>query len=250
MASVATVVDGKIVDSTASSVSLSAEKSSNGGALDKDAFLQLLVAEMQNQDPLQPTTNTEYISQFAQFSSLEAMQNVSSSVDMSRAQELVGKEVFLDVTDGSGNTTQIYGRVDYVVMEAGDVYVSVNDSLYAFEDVTTVLDENYWEAYNLAYEWTSALQQLPSVNKLTLSSQATIEKLREVYDKMSAYQQTFIASSSLELLKSYEDKIAELTKIAESNNEESTDGSEETDSADKSEAGDKNNDSTEGSSEV
>ena len=149
MSSIASVVDGKIIDSTASSVSLSSEKTSDGGALDKDAFLQLLVAEMQNQDPLQPTTNTEYISQFAQFSSLEAMQNVSSSVDMSRAQEIVGKEVFLNVTDTSGNTTEIYGRVDYVVMEAGDVFVSVNDNLYAFEDVTTVLDESYWEAYNL-----------------------------------------------------------------------------------------------------
>lgn len=243
MASIASVVDGKIVDSTASSVSLSTEKTSDGGALDKDAFLQLLVAEMQNQDPLQPTTNTEYISQFAQFSSLEAMQNVSSSVDMSRAQELVGKEVFLNVTDTSGNTTEIYGRVDYVVMEAGDVYVSVNDSLYAFEDVTTVLDESYWEAYNLGYEWTSALQQLPNLNKLTLGSRAAVEKLREVYDKMSAYQQTFIASSSLELLKSYEDKISELEKLT--NN-----GEEEQDTVGKNETIDKKDEVSEGSDEV
>lgn len=243
MSSIASVVDGKIIDSTASSVSLSSEKTSDGGALDKDAFLQLLVAEMQNQDPLQPTTNTEYISQFAQFSSLEAMQNVSSSVDMSRAQEIVGKEVFLNVTDTSGNTTEIYGRVDYVVMEAGDVFVSVNDNLYAFEDVTTVLDESYWEAYNLGYEWTSALQQLPNLNKLTLTSRAAVEKLRDVYDKMSAYQKTFIASSSLELLKSYETKISELEKL--SNN-----GNEDADTVGKNETIDKKDEVSEGSEEV
>lgn len=243
MSSIASVVDGKIIDSTASSVSLSSEKTSDGGALDKDAFLQLLVAEMQNQDPLQPTTNTEYISQFAQFSSLEAMQNVSSSVDMSRAQEIVGKEVFLNVTDTSGNTTEIYGRVDYVVMEAGDVFVSVNDNLYAFEDVTTVLDESYWEAYNLGYEWTSALQQLPNLNKLTLASRAAIEKLRDVYDKMSAYQKTFIASSSLDLLKSYETKISELEKL--SNN-----GNEEPDTVGKNETIGKKDEGSEGSEEV
>ncbi|MBR3684501.1 MAG: flagellar hook capping protein [Lachnospiraceae bacterium] len=243
MSSIASVVDGKIIDSTASSVSLSSEKTSDGGALDKDAFLQLLVAEMQNQDPLQPTTNTEYISQFAQFSSLEAMQNVSSSVDMSRAQEIVGKEVFLNVTDTSGNTTEIYGRVDYVVMEAGDVFVSVNDNLYAFEDVTTVLDESYWEAYNLGYEWTSALQQLPNLNKLTLASRAAIEKLRDVYDKMSAYQKTFIASSSLDLLKSYETKISELEKL--SNN-----GNEEPDTVGKNETIGKKDEVSEGSEEV
>lgn len=243
MSSIASVVDGKIIDSTASSVSLSSEKTSDGGALDKDAFLQLLVAEMQNQDPLQPTTNTEYISQFAQFSSLEAMQNVSSSVDMSRAQEIVGKEVFLNVTDTSGNTTEIYGRVDYVVMEAGDVFVSVNDNLYAFEDVTTVLDESYWEAYNLGYEWTSALQQLPNLNKMTLASRAAIEKLRDVYDKMSAYQKTFIASSSLDLLKSYETKISELEKL--SNN-----GNEDADTVGKNETIDKKDEVSEGSEEV
>lgn len=243
MSSIASVVDGKIIDSTASSVSLSSEKTSDGGALDKDAFLQLLVAEMQNQDPLQPTTNTEYISQFAQFSSLEAMQNVSSSVDMSRAQEIVGKEVFLNVTDTSGNTTEIYGRVDYVVMEAGDVFVSVNDNLYAFEDVTTVLDESYWEAYNLGYEWTSALQQLPNLNKLTLASRAAVEKLRDVYDKMSAYQKTFIASSSLDLLKSYETKISELEKL--SNN-----GNEDADTVGKNETIDKKDEVSEGSEEV
>lgn len=243
MSSIASVVDGKIIDSTASSVSLSSEKTSDGGALDKDAFLQLLVAEMQNQDPLQPTTNTEYISQFAQFSSLEAMQNVSSSVDMSRAQEIVGKEVFLNVTDTSGNTTEIYGRVDYVVMEAGDVFVSVNDNLYAFEDVTTVLDESYWEAYNLGYEWTSALQQLPNLNKLTLASRAAIEKLRDVYDKMSAYQKTFIASSSLDLLKSYETKISELEKL--SNN-----GNEDADTVGKNETIGKKDEVSEGSEEV
>lgn len=243
MSSIASVVDGKIIDSTASSVSLSSEKTSDGGALDKDAFLQLLVAEMQNQDPLQPTTNTEYISQFAQFSSLEAMQNVSSSVDMSRAQEIVGKEVFLNVTDTSGNTTEIYGRVDYVVMEAGDVFVSVNDNLYAFEDVTTVLDESYWEAYNLGYEWTSALQQLPNLNKMTLASRAAVEKLRDVYDKMSAYQKTFIASSSLDLLKSYETKISELEKL--SNN-----GNEDADTVGKNETIDKKDEVSEGSEEV
>lgn len=69
MSIVVPVKDGKIVDETASQTSLSESK--KAGSLDKEAFLQLLVAQMKYQDPLEPTSNTEYISQLATFSSLE-----------------------------------------------------------------------------------------------------------------------------------------------------------------------------------
>ena len=45
-----------------------------GSALDKDDFLMLLVTQMKYQDPLEPESNTEYVAQLAQFSSLEQMQ--------------------------------------------------------------------------------------------------------------------------------------------------------------------------------
>ena len=43
-------------------------------ALGKDAFLQLLVCQMQNQDPMNPSNDTEYVAQLAQFSQLEQLQ--------------------------------------------------------------------------------------------------------------------------------------------------------------------------------
>lgn len=225
---VATVKDGQIITTNASSISLSNASESSGSSLDKDAFLQLLVAEMQNQDPLEPTTNTEYISQFATFSQLEEMQNMSSSVDMSRAQSLVGKEVFLDVTDSSGNTSQMCGRVDYVVMQEGKVYVSIDDSLYSFDDVTTVLDSEYWDAYNLAYSWSSDLSSLSSLTKVTLADKEDIEALRKTYDEMTDYQKTFIATDSVKLLESYEAKIDEL-QTAQDKADSNNDDSDETD---------------------
>lgn len=228
MSIAASVVDGKVVDTTASSVSLSKETEKSGNALDKEAFLQLLVAEMQNQDPLQPTTNTEYVSQFATFSQLEEMQNVSSSVDMSRAQSLVGKEVFLDVTNSSGETNRICGRVDYVVMEAGKVYVSVDESLYKFEDVTTVLDADYWDAYNLAYAWSNDLSKIGGLNKVSLASKADVMELKEAYDNMTTYQKTFIAKDSVALLDAYIAKIDELQAIAD-NEKANEDAGETTD---------------------
>lgn len=215
MSAIAHVKDGEIVETNASSMSLSkAQEKKSGNGLDKDAFLQLLVAEMQNQDPLEPTTNTEYISQFATFSELEEMQNMSSSMDMSRAQSLVGKEVFLDVTNKNGETTQVVGQVDYVVMENGKVYVSIDDALYSFDDVTTVLDSNYWEAYNLAYDWTEALAKLGSLNDLTLADRADVEALRKAYDNMNDYQKSFIAGDSVNALKVYQNRLDELDALA------------------------------------
>ena len=63
MALVAPVENGKVVEkeTSASAKSSKAEASSTSG-LDKEAFLQLLVAQMQYQDPLEPMDNTEYIS--------------------------------------------------------------------------------------------------------------------------------------------------------------------------------------------
>jgi flagellar basal-body rod modification protein FlgD len=72
-------------------------------SLGKDAFLQLLVTQLQNQDPLQPMDNTEFVAQLAQFSSLEQLTSVNdqlSSVQLGlisssnlQAAGLVGKEV-------------------------------------------------------------------------------------------------------------------------------------------------------------
>lgn len=56
-------------------------KQTGNSSLDKDAFLQLLVTQLQNQDPTSPMDDKEFISQMAQFSSLEQMQNVSKSID-------------------------------------------------------------------------------------------------------------------------------------------------------------------------
>ena len=71
--------------------------------LDRDAFLNLLVTQLQNQDPLNPTDSTEFTAQLAQFSSLEQLgnvndnlkqlQNFQASINNSQAVSLIGKEI-------------------------------------------------------------------------------------------------------------------------------------------------------------
>ena len=91
----AVIENGKVVNQAAAEQAAKDKTSvaATSANEQKDQFLQLLVAQMKYQDPLEPTSNTEYISQYATFSSLEAMQNMESTLQMSRAGEMIGKNV-------------------------------------------------------------------------------------------------------------------------------------------------------------
>ncbi len=161
MAAIAQVKDGKIIESnSAASIADSVKK--NGSTMDKEAFLNLLVAQMKYQDPLEPTSNTEFVSQYAQFSALEQMQNMSATLELSRASTLVGQTVSVNTTDSTGKTTTIQGMVDYVVYENNKAYVSIEGNLYALDDVYGVADTKYLDAYDKAEELAAAIIKLPS----------------------------------------------------------------------------------------
>ena len=120
-----------------------ASKKTGNGSLDKDAFLQLLVTQMQYQDPLNPSDNTEYMSQLAQFSSLEAMNNLNTQASNAQAMNLVGQYVIINSKDAAGNTTQISGLVQYTTITDGKAYLSVNDKYYSNDDLDSVVDYDY-----------------------------------------------------------------------------------------------------------
>lgn len=231
MSLVAPVEDGKIVSTTSSS-SLSTTSSSSTG-MDKEAFLQLLVAQMKYQDPLEPTSNTEYISQYAQFSQVESMQNMSSTMELQRASALVGETVYVKTTSSSGETGYVQGVVDYVTFEGGKAYVYINESGYALDDVETIVDSTYMEAYELATELVTSINKLPNIAVLDLSDAETVDKLNETYTNMTEYQKTFVAKEKAETLQKYVDRIAELRALAEENakteEDETTAGDTDTD---------------------
>ena len=81
----AVVNDGVITNgSSKTSSSSSTSGTTNSIAAQKDQFMQLLVAQMKYQDPLEPTSNTEYIQQYATFSELEQMQNMGNDRNTDR----------------------------------------------------------------------------------------------------------------------------------------------------------------------
>lgn len=212
---VAPVKDGQI-QQTESQTSLAKAKEKKAG-YSKDTFLQLLVAEVQNQDPLEPTSNTEWISQYATFSELEAMNNMSSSFDLSRASTLVGKTVVLNTTNDAGRVTTIQGKVDYVTYEGGQAYLSINGSTYSMDDLHDIVDTEYMAAFDKVYEWSVKLNKLPAYENITLDDTENVESVWNEYDKMTDYEKTFVAKENADKIGKLHERIVELKKIREEN---------------------------------
>lgn len=128
------------VNSVDTQIRTMTDLSSNASSgLGKTDFLQILVAQMSNQDPMEPTSDTDFIAQLAQFSVLEQMQQMNSGFMTSQAYSLIGKMVYIEE---STNTEAIYGKVDGVLRKDGIDYLMVGDEIYEVSSVTGVLDEN------------------------------------------------------------------------------------------------------------
>lgn len=248
---IAPIENGKIVENTsAESIAHASAKKSNS-TVDKDQFLQLLVAQMKYQDPLEPTSNTEYISQYATFSELEQMQNMSASLELARASSLVGQTVVMKVTDSAGKTTTAQGNVDYVVYENNKAFLSINGELYSMDDLDTVADPNYLSAYTLAVDFMNAYNKLPIPVLLTIDDKEAVEKVNEMYQNMTEYQKKFITDDYVTGLKKYVERMEELKKLA--GEEDEDEAGDKVNGADKDKADDadgENKDGGEGTSTV
>lgn len=146
MAINADIVNGQVVANTTPTNTSKDTKGTD--ELGKDAFLQLLVTQMQYQDPLKPSSDTQYISQLAQFSSLEEMQNLNQAFNNNNAYNLVGKNVILEVGKSTGepNTTTVAGYVQYVELKNGKAYLGIGGETYKYEDLDTVIDDAYLDS--------------------------------------------------------------------------------------------------------
>lgn len=114
-----------------------------GEEMNKNSFLQILAAEMANQDPTKPQDTTAYITQLSQFASLEQMSNLNTTMRMNSAQNVSGKFVALDVYNNSG--IQESGVVRSVFKRGNEVYVTVDDGYgnlkeYGYDQVTDIID--------------------------------------------------------------------------------------------------------------
>ena len=193
------VENGKVVDTSASATSSSKEKKTNN--LDKDDFLNLLVAQMKYQDPLEPQSNTEYVSQLATFTQVEATENMANTAENVQANNLIGKTVIMRPTNSvTGETSDVMGVVDYVMKEGSNVYLSVNGALYNLDDLYTVADTEYMNAVVIADDFEKTVSQMPDADHVSLADEAVFKHVREQYDKLTEYQKEYIGKYSKESL--------------------------------------------------
>ena len=193
------VENGTVVDTSASATSSSKEKKTND--LDKNDFLNLLVAQMKYQDPLSPQDNTEYVSQLATFTQVEATENMANTAENLQANNLIGKTVIMRPTNSvTGETSNVMGVVDYVMKEGSNVYLSVNGALYNLDDLYTVADTEYMDAVVIADDFETTVSQMPDADHVSLADEDVFKHVREQYDKLTDYQKEYIGKYSKEAL--------------------------------------------------
>lgn len=140
MALIQPIKDGKVENTAIESTKKETKGTSELG---KDAFLQLLVAQMKYQDPLNPTSDTQYIAQLAQFSQLEQLQNLSATNENSQMLSLVGKEVCVSVENADGTESYKNGKVSGVTISGGKAFLEVDGSIYEADKLVQVYEDGY-----------------------------------------------------------------------------------------------------------
>ncbi|MCC7010954.1 MAG: flagellar hook capping protein [Planctomycetes bacterium] len=123
--------------------------SAQGSALGKDAFMDLLVTQMKNQDPLEPTKNEDMLAQLAQFQSLEEMNDLNDNIvglavlqqsnalldQLTSSSALIGKDVkYVDPETES----EAWGKVESVRIVDGLAQLQIGDKNIPLANVVEI----------------------------------------------------------------------------------------------------------------
>jgi len=121
---------------TASTSSTTSSDSAITSQLGPTAFLQLLTTQLSNQDPLNPMDDTQSVSQLAQFSALQASQNLETSFSnfqsnfaVLQSSALLGKTVTVNTSTETGsNSSSVTGTVSAISVVNGSPQLTLTDS--------------------------------------------------------------------------------------------------------------------------
>jgi flagellar basal-body rod modification protein FlgD len=137
---------------SASNASSAAPPVSGNANVDKDQFLNLLVNQLKNQNPMEPVTNEQFIGQLAQFQSLETQQKTNASIEtlinlqaasatishLTEASSLIGKKIeYEDMGTGEKKS----GVVSSVGLENGAVVARVGENAVPILLITSILPQ-------------------------------------------------------------------------------------------------------------
>lgn len=103
--------------------------------LEKEDFLNLLVTQLKNQDPLEPQSNQEFMTAMAQFNSVETLASLDRNVQYSRAMSMIDKRVTVQLDSGE----PVSGKVEKAGMTDGKVVVYLDGKEYMLSDVKEIV---------------------------------------------------------------------------------------------------------------
>lgn len=144
-------------------------------SLDMQDFLNLLVAQMTNQDAMNPMDNTEFIAQMAQFSSLQAMSDLTEISMQGQATSLIGKNVVVARYDNKGELEVQEGTVQRVTIHGGKTKLYVNDIEYDYSNVMEIKQAPELEADPIQEALNGILNGINNLND-SFTYEPTIEK--------------------------------------------------------------------------
>jgi len=107
---------------------------------DKELFMKLLIAQMQNQDPMEPMSNSDMMAQISQLATVESLNSLNASFSdilelarLGNGVDLVGKEVIYE-QEGELHS----GIVQSVVVRDGDIRLQIGEQQVELEDILTI----------------------------------------------------------------------------------------------------------------
>ncbi len=113
--------------------------------MDIQDFFSLIAAQLANQDPMNPSDQTEFMSQLASFSALQMQESILYATNASFVSSLVGKTVVCAKLDSSGNVVSTTGVVERVIYSSGNYEFVVDGKTFTLENLMevkqTVLEE-------------------------------------------------------------------------------------------------------------
>lgn len=201
-------------------------------AADKNTFLKLLVAQLTNQDPLNPTEDKEFITQLAQFTSLEQLQSINEGVEtlnetmqqgqMISATSFIGKDVVvtgdqvtkMNSDDGSILTTTIYFTIDEAMAKGQvNIYDQTSGNLVYSEDLAAKQAGTYsyvWDGLN-----SSGKEVASGVYKIVITAQDSSDKAVLVSTLFTDRVSTVLNEDGVYKLTLASGRVVNLTDVTE-----------------------------------
>lgn len=115
-----------------------AQTKKSGTSLNMDDFLKLMVAQLQNQDMNNTADTSQYTTQMAQFSMVQALTDLTELSKTTYSLSMIGKEVTLAESKADGSLNVITGTVEGVNLYDGDAQIIVNGVNYPMTSVMEV----------------------------------------------------------------------------------------------------------------